>query len=131
MQPCSIQVCELLSKAVEQKNTYLLICGDFNYRGIDWENEPCDEKDEHLSTFINTVHDCFFHQHFTEHTRFRLGEEPSLLDLIFTNEEDLIYNSEYQSGFGYSDHISLSFYLVFQQEMERKSESKPNFFKAE
>ena len=85
-----LQVCELLSKAVERKNTYLLICGDFNYQEIDWENESSDEKNEHLTTFINTVQDCFLHQHVTENTRFRLGEEPSLLDLIFTNEEGLI-----------------------------------------
>ena len=83
----------------------------------------CDEKDEHLSTFINTVQDCFLHQNVMEHTRFRLGEEPSLLDLI--------YNLEYQSGLGDSDRISLSFYLVGQNEMERKSEPKPNFFRAE
>ena len=82
----TMQVCELLSKAVERKNTYLLICGDFNYREIDWENESSDEKNEHLTTFINTVQDCFLHHHVTENTRFRLGEEPSLLDLIFTNE---------------------------------------------
>ena len=90
-----MQGCELLSKAVECKNTYLLICGDFNYREIDWENESSDEKNEHLTTFINTVQDCFLHQHVTENTRFRLGEEPSLLDLIFTNEEGLICNLEY------------------------------------
>ena len=127
----TIQVCELLSKAVERKSTYLLICGDFNYREIDWENESSDEKYQHMSTFINTVQDCFLHQHVTEHTRFRLGEEPSLLDLIFTNEEGLIYNLEYQSGLGDSDHISLSFYLVCKNEMERKSEPKPNFFRAD
>ena len=84
-----------------------------------------------LSTFINTVQDYFLHQHVTKHTRFGLGEEPSLLDLIFTYEEGLIYNLEYQSGLGDSDHISLSFYLVCKNEMERKSELKPNFFRAD
>ena len=49
----TMQVCELLSKAVERKNTYLLICGDFNYREIDWENESSDEKNEHLTTFMD------------------------------------------------------------------------------
>ena len=127
----TMQVCELLSKAVERKNTYLLICGDFNDREIDWENESSDEKNEHITTFINTVQDCFLHQHVTENTRFRLGEEPSLLDLIFTNEEGLICNLEYQSGLGGSDHISLSFYLHCQNEMERKLEPKPNFYRAD
>ena len=108
-----------------------MICSDFNYCEIDWENESSDEKDKHLSTFINAVQDCFLHQHVTGHTRFRPGEEPSLLDLIFTNEEGLIYNLEYQFVLGDSDHISLPFYLVPQNEMERKSEPNPNFFRAD
>ena len=35
----TIQVCDIISKAVERHNTHLLICGDFNYPEIDWENE--------------------------------------------------------------------------------------------
>ena len=31
------QVCNLINKATERKDASLLICGDFNYREIDWE----------------------------------------------------------------------------------------------
>ena len=72
------QVCDILA------NAYLLICGDFNYREIDWENESS-EKSEHCSSFLNTIQDCFLHQHVTEPTRYR-HEEPSLLDLVLSNE---------------------------------------------
>ena len=66
------KVCDLLLKAAERRNTYLLICEDFNYREIDWENESFEERHDHLSSFISTIQECFLHQHVTEPTRFRL-----------------------------------------------------------
>ena len=66
-------ICDILLKAVERKNTYLLICGDFNYREMDWENESLDSCNDHLSSFITTIQESFLHQHVTEPTRFRFG----------------------------------------------------------
>ena len=37
-------VCDIISKAVERNNTHLLITGNFNYRGIDCDNESFNEK---------------------------------------------------------------------------------------
>ena len=114
------QVCDLLAKAGERNDAYLLICGDFNYRGIVWVNESAVEQSDHLATFINTVQDCFLHQHVTEPTRFRSGEEPSLLDLVLSKEEGMVYNLAHQPGHG--DHVSLTFDLICQPQ--------PNYFKA-
>ena len=44
------KVCDLLLKAVERRNTYLLIWRDFNYRKVDWENESLVERHNHLSS---------------------------------------------------------------------------------
>ena len=106
------KVCDHLLKAVERKNTYLLICGDFNYREVDWENESLEERHGHLSSFIATIQECFLHQHVTEPTRFRFVEEPSLFDLVLSNEEGMVYNLAYHPGLGDSDHIILTFDLV-------------------
>ena len=50
-------VCDIISIAVERNNTHLLITGEFNYRGIDWDNESFNEKNEYLSLFVNTTQD--------------------------------------------------------------------------
>lgn len=44
-----------------------------------------------------------------ENTRFRLDQEPSLLDLIFTNEETMIDNIKYEQPLGKSDHVMITF----------------------
>ena len=54
------QICEILAKASERNYAYLLICGDFNYRDIDWENESSNGNNEHCSSFLNTIQDCFY-----------------------------------------------------------------------
>ena len=93
------QICNLI-KAGERNDAYLLICGNFNYRDIDWVNESAVEQSDQLATFINSIQDCFLHQHVTEPTRFRSGEEPSLVDLVLSKEEGMVYNLEYQPELG-------------------------------
>ena len=124
------QVCNLLNKATERKDAYLLICGDFNYREIDWANESASEQSEHLLTFIKPVQECFLYQHVLEPTRYRSGEDPSLLDLILTNEEGVIQNLAYHPGLGDSDHVSLTFDLTCHSDQNERTQSKPNYFKA-
>ena len=80
------QVCDLISEATGKNHSHLLICGDFNYPEIDWENESVGENSDHLASFMTKIQDCLLHQHITESTRFRFGEEPSLLDLILTTK---------------------------------------------
>ena len=41
----------------------------------------------------------------TQPTRFRLGAEPHILDLILSNEEAMVHNIKYTTGLGNSDHI--------------------------
>src|SRR5699024_8561194 len=41
-------------------------------------------------------------------TRFRLNQAPSLLDLILTNDDNLVTNIETAPLIGFSDHIILS-----------------------
>ena len=53
--------------------------------------------------FHEGTKDCFLYQHVTEPTRFR-GNQVSLLDLIFTNEEVDVKKIENLSPLGKSDH---------------------------
>ena len=108
-----------------------MICRDFNYPEIDWEDESVGENSEPLAFFVSKIQASFLHQHISELTRYRFGEEPSLLDLVLTNEEGMVRNLEYQSGQGNSDHLSFIFGLVCQGEKNKETGTQPDFFKTD
>ena len=89
-----------------------IIAGDFNLNKISWDPDPIipesmgPESAEYK--FTDCIRDTFFHQHITEPTRFRQGQQPTLDDLIFTTDEADIENVTYDPSIGRSDHITLS-----------------------
>ena len=101
---------KLIKEIAKMKQTYKLVVGDLNYKMIDWENwqTPKPETSEEHQ-LINCIQDIYWHQHVTSPTRYRDGVEPSLLDLILTNDEHLVEKLEHLSPLGKSDHSMLSF----------------------
>ena len=82
----------------------LLILGDFNVPNIDWVSKSILPRARKLDRdFFETVSDNFLCQHVKEHTRFR-GAEKSVLDLIFTKEEEDVKNVKVLLPLGRSDH---------------------------
>ena len=82
----------------------LLILGDFNMPNINWEEWDLMRGAIRIEEqFLNTISDCFLHQHVREHTRFR-NTQSSRLDLIFTKEENDVKNIKLWQGAGLSDH---------------------------
>jgi len=53
-------------------------------------------------------------QHAMEPTRFRGDATPHILDLVFTNYENMIENLKYLPGLGNSDHLCISFDVELQ-----------------
>ena len=51
-------------------------------------------------------------QHMSFNTRFREGNIPSKLDLLFTNEEEMIEDVKSIPAIGRSDHIGVTFIIV-------------------
>ena len=104
----NLNLLNLLKEINMLKHTHKLIIGDFNYKHIDWntwftpKNENSDEQ-----LFIDCIQDMYWYQHVTTPTRYREGEEPSTLDLVFTNEEAMIQQISHQSPIGKSDHSVL------------------------
>ena len=80
--------------------------------------------------FVNTTQGCFLYQHIAEPTRYRQGEEPSVLDLVFSNEEGMVHNLAYQPGLGDSDHICIKFDLVTVKKVNKNTQPQPDYFKA-
>ena len=88
----------------------MLIVGDFNFKEIRWDVFDTSVNEDHVaSIFFESIKDTYLIQHIKENTRYRSGNQPSLLDLILTNEEDMVSDLEYLPGLGKSDHVSLTF----------------------
>ena len=59
--------------------------------------------------FYDTVNDCFLFQHITQPTKHRHGTESSVLDLVFTNEQNMVSWLAYHPGLENSEHCYLTF----------------------
>lgn len=108
----NLRLLDLVKEVAEMRPSYLLIMGDFNYGHIDWNCQmPTGAAvvDGPEERFIECLRDCFLTQHIYEHTRTRLNNTPSILDLVFTNEEHLVDNIVYHGPLGKSDHCVLTF----------------------
>ena len=81
----------MLKSVIDQRFSHILIIGDFNVKEINWSLCESSEKQEHISSvFLEGIKYCFLFQHVREPTRFREGQTPSTLDLILTNEENMV-----------------------------------------
>ena len=101
-----------MSSAQQQKHSHLLILGDFNYPEIEWTDGPLKTKlPSTVIDFLDTMDDAFLTQHVKFPTRYRQNQKSHTLDLIFTNEPDMIENITPTSSLGKSDHICITFQL--------------------
>ena len=132
LQDCSEELCRLLHTASTSGPSHILISGDFNMPNIDWENKFSPAPPTDIShKFLEALDDCFLSQHVTEPTRFRPGETPHTLDLIFSNEEGMVRNLCYESGLGKSDHVVLRFDLACYTRRQEECSAHPNYFKGD
>ena len=70
---------------------HVLICGDFNQPGVDCHNEESPEHPEDKATlFLEAVRDAFLFQHVKQPTHYRGEQTPNILDLVMSNEEDMV-----------------------------------------
>ncbi|MEW8547283.1 MAG: reverse transcriptase domain-containing protein, partial [Candidatus Thiodiazotropha sp.] len=123
---------DLLKHIVDQKPSHLLIMGDFNFKEIDWAQGETTVGEEHIATlFLEAIRDTYLFQHVREATRYRSDNIPSVLDLILTNEEDMVCQIDYQPGLGSSDHVALSFVFNCFIDVTYNTYRKLNFFKAD
>ena len=130
---CIEELNEIIStnKVNNKKYDYLLYVGDFNFREIDWENNNTNVGPEHLaSKFLESVRDTYLYQHVKQATRYRGDNQPSLLDLILTNEEEMIDNVVHNAPLGNSDHEILEFnFKLGRNENTRSNQQSLRFFK--
>ena len=124
------ELLNLFLKAKDLNPSHTLIMGDFNLGEINWRMDNSHTNENHIaSQFLECIRDCFLYQHVKENTRYRAGSEPSLLDLLLTNEENMINSVSYMPGLGKSDHLQLMFTFNCYTETSQTVYEKLNFFK--
>ena len=79
--------------------------------------------------FLESIEDLFLTRHVRQPTRYREGKNPSLLDLILTNEEDMIESLTYNQGLGKSDLI-MTLSTVCVEHVNMNNTTRPKHYKA-
>ena len=92
--------------------------GDFNFPNIAYKTQcVIAGSSSDSTTFFETIQDLFLVQKVREPTRIRGEREiPSVLDYIFTSEEDLLDTVDYQVPIGKSDHVCLTWQIVVERD---------------
>ncbi len=95
---------------VTRNKSHVLVLGDFNYPELEWVDgvSPPDLCNK-ATKFMEATRDAFLTQHVTEPTHFRGNQIPNTLDLIFTNEDNMISKIEHLAPIGKSHHQLLKF----------------------
>lgn len=109
-----------------------LILGDFNVGTINW-NDPTPRNQVHSFEYqvLLTTSDNCLHQHIRHPTRIQAGQQPSILDLVFTHDNTAIRNVEYMDPIGHSDHSVISFHWSQQQQAVHVYKPRRNVWKAD
>ena len=124
---------DLINKMTNTKHSHILIMGDFNYKGINWEtwSTNTDNPLNNENKFIECLRDNFLHQHVTTPTRGRGSDTPNLLDLVMTNDEQMINDIDHMSPLGKSDHSILALKLNCYSKINTYSKLKIYYNKAD
>ena len=70
----------------------MIILTDFNYHRIGWvDYSPNSTINNSNYKFLETTRDCFFQQYAESTTRDRNPDNPFLLDLVMSNNDDLMF----------------------------------------
>ena len=102
------------------KESQVLICGDFNYNEILWESNTV-ERDGQFTVdagnFLDAVNDTFLIQHVEERTHNIDYANPTRLDLIFSRNEVDVKNLNLLAPLGKSHHATIAFEYVLASEV--------------
>ncbi|KAK6031341.1 hypothetical protein OSTOST_02510, partial [Ostertagia ostertagi] len=106
--PQPLLLSEQLAKAVSDLTTVsfpVIVLGDFNLPEINWAQWDSWKEDPHPLSVMFASHG--FKQYIKEPTR---GN--NILDLLFSNDHELLSNVSVNSSIGHSDHLSISFEIM-------------------
>ena len=101
---------DLLRMISTKKYSHKCIVGDLNFKHINWETCNTTKGEDSVEyKFLDAVRDSFLHQHIEKPTRKRGKDDPSLLDIILTDESMQVSNISHLAPLGKSDHNVITF----------------------
>ena len=99
----------LLKYSSGKKYSQQCLVGDFNFNNINWFTWTTPHNEESKEAqFIETISDYYHYQHLLEPIGCRSTDNPSLIDLVLTNEVMQVSDIEYHPPIGMSDHCVIS-----------------------
>ena len=123
---------KLLAESNSRGSSQIIVMGDFNHPEIDWNTKTTEKGMYHRSQlFLDAVRDAYLIQHIDTPTRFRHGQNPHILDLLLTNEDNMIRNVEYHAGLGLSDHVVITCNLQVNSQKQKKAEPRFRYHKGD
>lgn len=99
---------ELLTE-LSTKNKHFVLMGDFNYRYRQWPPADASEVGPNASHFYDCLEENFFTQHVDMPTR-----DANILDLVITDEPDLVKDIMDLGFLDTSDHVVLKWKVEFE-----------------
>ncbi|GAA47302.1 hypothetical protein CLF_100192 [Clonorchis sinensis] len=93
--------------------THLLLVGDFNAPKAPWTELQCvGSSGPFTAALTEVVQQSAWTQHVVAPTRYRAGQQPSLLDLVITNERHFVDQVTINAPLGHSNHCVLTFDFI-------------------
>ena len=116
---------ERLVEALRGIEGKVVICGDFNLPGVDWDRNWSASEGE--SRVLHMIGDKFWHQIVRGPTR----RDGNTLDLCITRSEELVGKVQVTEPFGASDHHKLEVTLLGPAAKQDTMEEVPDWTKAD
>ena len=100
---------DMLQKVNDGSYSHVIIMGDFNYPEINWSQECSNVGANHEATkFLEGVRDAYMYQHVKQPTHQRGDQQRNTLDLVLSNELDMVDELNYGPPIGKSHHAGLT-----------------------
>ena len=98
-------VADLVSKIASSSSNSVFISGDFNMPDVIWvDSFGFTTPNNPAQTTVNSVANLALIQLINQPTRYKDGQNPTTLDLVFTNNPDTVVSIKYLPAAGSSDH---------------------------
>ncbi len=104
----------LAIRLVANQKGVCLILGDFNAPHINWQTGSCSVSNGFSMKLFEVAEEEFLFQAIESPTRFREGNNPTILDLVFTKYPDDVSSVQMLAPLGNSDHAVILLELQIQ-----------------
>jgi len=111
-------------------DNHAVVIGDFNYLSIDYETSIVNAGPEcDASKIYYKMLNLDKHQKVTELTSVRQGQKSSMLEYVFTDEQNMIELINYDVPLGKSDHVCLQWLVKSERLNLKGNQIELNYWK--